>query len=109
MEFLFELFFEFLLQILFELLAELGLHSIAEVFHGRKDRNPILAFTGYALLGLAAGGISLLLFPSQLLHSSKLHGIGLLAIPLLAGSVMSALGVLRRRSGKEVIRLDSFS
>ena len=109
MEFLFELLLEFLLEIVFEILAELGLHGIAEVFHRRRERNPIIAFIGYALLGVAAGGVSLLLFPNPLLHSTKFHGIGLIAIPLLAGLVMSGMGALRRQRGKDVIRLDSFS
>ena len=117
MEFLFEIFFqilfEFILQIVAEILMELGLHSIAQVFHGRKTRNPVFAFVGYALLGVIVGGLSLFIFPRPLIrsasfHGINLHGIGLLISPLLAGFVMSAIGSLRRKRGMRVIRLDSF-
>lgn len=115
MEFIFEIIFqvvsEFILQIIAELLVEMGLHSIGQVF--RRDRNPIFAFIGYALLGVIVGFISLLIFPRPLIRSASfrginLHGIGLLISPLLAGLVMSLIGSLRRKRGMSVIRLDSF-
>ena len=113
-QFVFQFLLEFVLEIGAEILAELGLHGIAEVFHRRKTRNPVLAFTGYALLGVIVGFISLLIFPHPLMrsasfHGINLHGIGLLISPLLAGLVMSAIGSIRRRRGMPVIRLDSFA
>ena len=117
MEFIFEILFqvllEFILQVGAEILMELGLHSISQVFHGRRTRNPIFAFIGYALLGVIVGFISLLIFPRPLIRSASfrginLHGIGLLISPLLAGLVMSLIGSIRRRRGMSVIRLDSF-
>ena len=109
MEILFELIFEFILEILLEILAELGLHSIGEAFHKREKRNPLFAVPGYLLLGLITGGISLLLFPQSFIRSESFHGISLVIIPLLGGAVMSGIGVLRRRRGKELIQLDSFA
>ena len=112
-EILFQVLFEFILEIGAEILLELGLHSVAQVFHGRRTRNPVFAFIGYALLGVIVGFISLLIFPRPLVRSASfrginLHGIGLVISPLLAGLVMSAIGSLRRRRGMSVIRLDSF-
>lgn len=117
MDFLFELIFqvflEFILQIVIEILVDLGLHSLAQAFHGRRDRNPIFALIGYAVSGVIAGFISLFVFPHQLIRSASfrginLHGIGLLISPLLAGLVMSAIGSIRRKREMNVIRLDSF-
>jgi hypothetical protein len=112
-EILFQIFFEFILEIVAEVLMELGLHSIGQVFHGRRTRNPVFAFIGYALLGVIVGALSLLIFPRPLMRSASfrginLHGIGLLISPVLAGLVMSAIGSLRRKRGMSVIRLDSF-
>lgn len=68
----------------------------------------MLAGAGYALLGLIAGGLSLLFFPRALLRSTSLHGISLLITPLLAGGAMSLVGAWRRRRGERLLRLDSF-
>ncbi|MGA9773348.1 MAG: hypothetical protein WBV94_30235 [Blastocatellia bacterium] len=112
-EILFQIFFEFILEIIAEVLIELGLHSIGQVFHNRRARNPVFAFIGYAILGVIIGALSLLIFPHPLMPSASirginLHGIGLLISPVLAGLVMSAIGSLRRKRGMSVIRLDSF-
>jgi hypothetical protein len=113
MEILFELFFEvileFLLQVVAELLWELGLRGLAEVFRKRETHSPVLAFLGYALLGLLTGGLSLLIFPHRFIRRTTFHGISLVITPLLAGLAMSGVGMLRRRQGKSVMRLDSFS
>lgn len=107
-EFIFQVVFEFLLQIFGELLVELGLRSVTEPFSSREGRSPLLAGAGYALLGLIAGGLSLLFFPRALLRSTSLHGISLLITPLLAGGAMSLVGAWRRRRGERLLRLDSF-
>ncbi len=112
MEFLLEIVLqglvEGLLQAAFEILAELGLRSVSEPLRRREGRNKIMAGVGYGLLGCAAGGISLLLFPHALVRSTKFHGISLLTSPLLGGLAMSILGKIRRRQGKRLIDLDSF-
>jgi len=107
-EFIFQVVFEFLLQLFGELLVELGLRSVAEPFANRKERNPLLAGAGYAVLGLLAGGVSLIFFPRALVRSASLHGISLLVTPLLAGGAMSLVGAWRRRRGERLLRLDSF-
>jgi len=108
-EVLFSIFGELVLQLLAELLAEFGLHSLAETVHPRKERNPIVAFFGYALLGVIIGSLSLLIFP-ELLLNHKSHSIANIVItPILAGFVMMVVGIIKRRKHKTIIRLDSFS
>jgi hypothetical protein len=109
LEFLLQTLIELVLYVFGELLVELGLSSLAEPFRSREARNPVLAFVGYALLGLIAGGLSLLIFPNSFVRSARLHGISLFVTPVLAGLLMSGVGWLRRRQGRAVIRLDSFS
>ena len=109
LEFVLGFVLEFVLQVFGELLVELGLRSLAEPFREREARNPFLAFAGYALLGVIVGVLSLLIFPHSFVRSAKLHGISLFITPTLAGLVMSGVGWLRRRQGRTVIRLDSFS
>ncbi|MES2933809.1 MAG: hypothetical protein V4805_10020 [Pseudomonadota bacterium] len=106
LEFLFEICCEFLLQAAVEILAELGFHSLAETFHRRP--NPWLAAIGFALFGAAAGGLSLLLFPSHFVHNHTLRLVNLLVTPIAAGLMMMALGAWRARHGQDVLRIDRF-
>jgi hypothetical protein len=109
MDFLFELIIELVLQLVIEGLTELGLHSIGEAFHNREKRNPYFAATGYLLLGLISGFVSLLVFPHSFIRSTRFHGISLVTMPLLGGAMMSGIGMLRRRRGQELIQLDTFA
>jgi len=54
------------------------------------------------------GCFSVWLFPRSFVRSESLHGINLLITPLVSGLAMSALGKLRQRQGKTLLRLDSF-
>ena len=112
MEILFELLAQLLLEVLIELFPELLLElvwrSLREVLQPRAEKEPVLAFLGYALLGAAAGALSLLPFPHAFVHGSKWHGMSLIVSPLLAGAGMSIVGWLRRRRGEPLIRLDTF-
>ena len=108
LEFLLELVFEGLLQLGGELLVELGFRSVSETTAPRKERNPILAGFGYALLGLIAGGLSLLIFPEAIARSERFRGINVLVAPAMAGLGMAGLGWLLERSGRRRLRIDSF-
>lgn len=108
LETVFELFLEALIEIGGEFFFELGLRSLSEPFVPRRERSPILAGVGYALLGLIAGGLSLLIFPNHFVRSEHLHGISLLVSPVLAGLGMAGFGWLLKRTGKRRLRLDSF-
>jgi hypothetical protein len=111
MELLFELLFqllgELLLQLFAEALFELGLRSIAEPF--RIKPNPWLAAVGYIVLGGAAGGLSLLVFPHAFIASDFGRLVNLGITPVLAGSAMAALGAWRRSHDQELIRIDRFA
>ncbi|HVF24112.1 MAG TPA: hypothetical protein VM941_13580 [Pyrinomonadaceae bacterium] len=101
-------FLEFLLELAGSLLLELGLRSVKEPTVPREKRNPIFAGIGYALFGLVAGGLSLLIFPDSLARSERFHGISIMISPVLAGLAMAGFGWLLERSGKRRLRLDSF-
>jgi hypothetical protein len=111
MEIIFEVLFsfvgEFLLQVFAEALAELGLHSVREAF--RKPPNPWLAAIGYALFGAIAGGISLWILPTLLVHSHSMQLMNVVLTPIAAGLAMMAMGAWRRRRDQELIRIDKFA
>ena len=107
LEFLFQIIGEIVLQIVFEALAELGLHSFAEPF--RRPPNPWLAAFGYAFFGAAAGGLSLLVFPSHLVTSHGMRIANLIITPIAVGLLMCAMGAWRARRGEQLLRIDRFA
>jgi hypothetical protein len=100
---------QFLLEVFGQVFLELGFRGLAEVFHEGEARNPALALVGYALYGLTAGGLSLLLFPRSFIRRRSLRIANLLVSPIAAGLVMAALGAYERKQGKAPLRLDSFA
>ena len=107
LEFLFQIIGEIVLQIVFEALAELGLHSLAEPF--RRPPNPWLAAFGYVLFGAAAGGLSLLAFPSHFVSSHSLRIANLIITPIAVGLLMCAMGAWRARREEPLLRIDRFT
>ena len=111
MEFIIELLFsivgELCLQIVFEVLADFGLKSLAETMRAKK-RNPALAFVGFVLLGIIAGGLSLLLFRHHLLKPHWLRVTWLVIMPLVVGKVMSLIGSFWETKHRERTRLETF-
>jgi hypothetical protein len=111
MDFIFEILLQFvgelLLQILADALFELGIRSVGQALK-REPANPFFAAIGYILLGCAAGGLSLIIFPRHLIRVQWAKFLSLAAVPSGAGLAMSLIGYLRRRQHKELIRLDSF-
>jgi hypothetical protein len=107
LEILIQLVGELLLQVVADMLVEWGIQGVAQAVK-RQLASPLFAAIGYILLGAVAGGISLLIFPRHLIRVPWLKFLGLAAVPLAAGVAMSLVGWLRRRPGRELIRLDSF-
>ena len=99
---------ELLLQIVFELLVELGLHGLREVFRPSMPVNPFMAAIGYALLGAAAGALSLYFQPALLIHHAAARIANLVVTPMAAGLLMTLVGAWRRRRDQEPVRLDRF-
>jgi hypothetical protein len=109
---------EFLLEAFLELIAAAILDVVSRVLAGlfttvaeaTKD-NRVLAGLMYALLGVLAGAVSILVLPHPLIHRehpTRLHGISLLISPIVAGLGMSAVGRILRRRGKKVAPVESF-
>jgi hypothetical protein len=103
-----ELLIEVVLQIIGEALIALIVRSIRNLVEESKAVSPILAALGYLLLGAACGVGSVLLFPHALVHPSKFRGISLVISPVITGLIMSLTGLMRRRRGKDAIRIESF-
>jgi hypothetical protein len=107
LEVLCQFFGDIILQIVCELILEFSQHKFTKTAEPEKCM-PIVAFFGYGVLGLFAGGLSLFLFPHPFVRSSRFHGISLLITPLIAGLAMSGVGWLRKRQGTIVLRIDTF-
>ena len=103
-----ELLFEVFFQVVVEEVVALIVRSIRNVLEESTAINPILAVIGYLLLGIAFGTASLRLFPHPLFHPSKFHGISLVVSPVITGLVMSQVGIVLRRKGKQAVRIESF-
>jgi hypothetical protein len=98
---------EILLQVVVETLAELGLHSLTAP--SRKRPNPWMAGIGYSIFGAGAGRISLWLVPAHLVTEEPLRILNLVVTPVVAGLLMSLMGVWRARRGDTLLRLDHFA
>lgn len=96
---------DFLLQLGVELLIEAGLRRAGDAM---EQCMPLLTFVAYGMLGLAFGGLSLLVFPQAFVHSSRFHGSSLVISPLLTGLAMTGIGYLRRKRDEPVLRIDTF-
>jgi hypothetical protein len=105
-ELLLEVFFELLLQLVAEFLIEAGFQAWSGP---SRESRPILAFLGHAVLGAVLGWITLLVFPTLFIQSPMWQKVNLAVTPVLAGLTMSALGWVRRKQGKTLVRLDRFS
>jgi hypothetical protein len=98
---------ELLLQLFVEALVELGSHSVAEPL--RRPPNPWLAVLGYALLGAALGGLSLLVFPAYFTPPGMARIANLVLTPVAVGGCMMSSGAWRARRGEALLRIDKFS
>lgn len=87
-----ELLGEFLLQVVIEALAEAGFRAVAAPF--RRPVHPWLAALGYALFGAIFGGLSLLVFPNNLVAGVWRVG-NLILTPVAVGVAMMLIGAWR--------------
>ena len=103
-----ELLLEVFFQVVVEAIVALVVRSVRNVLEESNAINPLLAAAGYFLLGLAFGITSLRVYPHPLFHPSKFHGISLVISPVITGLVMSQVGTVLRRKGKQAVRIESF-
>jgi hypothetical protein len=103
-----ELLFEILFQVVIESIIALILKSVRSVFEDSNPINPMLAAAGYLLVGSFIGFASLFTYPHPLFHPTRFHGVSLLISPLITGLLMSQLGRVLRRRGKQTVRIESF-
>jgi hypothetical protein len=96
MEILVELLAELLFELIGQIAIEFGWSSIAHAFHGRRKANPVLAAVGILMLGAGVGLVVSFLMPGSLLPPSRVPALSLFVAPLIAGSIMKALGDWRR-------------
>ena len=103
-EFLFELFLEILGQIVCELLTGFGWEALGNSLPTERKPRPWLASVGFFLMGLAAGLLSLLLFPIRVTQRVLFAGVSLILSPLGTGLAMQWLGdVMEQRGGKRPV------
>lgn len=100
---LLELVMELVLQIGFEWLADKTLSGLKRVFGWQpRPQGTFPAWfdiLGAIAIGAFCGGISLMVLPNALILSVPLRVVALLATPVVAGLVMSALGRRRIQNG----------
>ena len=112
MELFFELFaeaiLEALLQIVCELLVWVGFREASERRVANRTVMPFFSFLGYLVLGALLGGLSLLVFSGSLSNTHAWKLTTLILIPILAGLMMSWIGLRNRKKGKDPLRLESF-
>jgi hypothetical protein len=70
--------------------------------------DPLLMAVSLVILGAAIGFLSVLIFPHPLIHPSPVHGASLLISPVVTGLVMSQIGRVLRRRGRESTQIESF-
>ena len=108
-----ELFVEFLVEFVFQFLAEivvdLIVHSASRTPWIRRTATWLLTAILYFGVGLLIGWLSLWFFPRAFVRSATLPGISLLITPVLCGLGMGMIGTVRKRRGKAVVHLESFS
>ena len=100
---------EIVLQVAFEGLAELGFRALRAPFKSERETSPEFAAVGYAIFGMAAGALSLLVFPSSFVQSPLARIANLVVTPLVTGALMAVLGAWRQRRGQDLIRMDRFA
>lgn len=94
---------------LLEIAGEALLELVIRLFASILESSTAAASLGVALLGIACGAMSLVIFPHPLVHPSRIHGISLVVSPILTGIAMAQVGRFLRKRDKRSIRTESFA
>lgn len=109
-----ELFLEAFIEIIAAVVVDIVSTAVLDLFTGLKEAiqgSRVLTGFIYALLGVLAGALSLLVLPHRLIHPERpfgFHGISLLISPIVAGLVLSSVGRILRRWGGKVTPVETF-
>lgn len=109
-EFLLEAFLELIAAVILDLASRILLGLFTSLTEVVRDNRALTSFV-YALLGVSAGALSLLVLRHPLIHREqpiRFHGISLLISPIIAGLVLSSVGAVMRRWGKKVTTVETF-
>ena len=114
-DFLFELLLAILepiLEAILELIAsavmDLASRFLSDALEALESASPVAATLIYTLLGMFAGGCSVMILPHHLVHPSRLPGISILVSPLLTAALMSLIGAFLRNRDKATTRIETF-
>lgn len=103
-----EVLFEAVFEIACEGLASLLTRAMSKLFNTISDVNPVVTALALGMLGVLVGFLSVVVYPHPLVHPSRLHGVSVIASPLITGFVMSQWGRLLRKHGRRVMPIESF-
>jgi hypothetical protein len=107
LEFLVGLVLEMILQVFAEVVFAIGVHALARPL-GELPM-PSLVGVGYAIAGVALGGLSAFVLPNYFINLPALRLVNLALTPVLVGLLMGVIGRLRAQRGKQVFRIEHFS
>ena len=107
-EFVFEIFVELLIEICAQFAFEIGFETLSHSLRKGKKPNPILAYTGIAILGFLIGIATSLIFSERIVTQAPVKGLSLILSPILLGTLMHVFGNWRRQKGHKTSRLATF-
>jgi hypothetical protein len=98
---------EVLLEVFSGVVVELLGRAIASLWN--EELHPVLAVSGWLLVGTMCGGFSLVLFRHALAASPAQRLSVLALVPVVTGVMASVLGRRRSRRGLRALRVDRFA
>lgn len=114
-DFLFEIlllilepFLDAILELIAGAVLDLLSRLLSDAFEILEASPPVVAALAYSVLGMVAGGFSVLVVPHHLVHPSRISGISLLISPVLTGAALSLVGTVMRRRHKNATRIETF-
>jgi hypothetical protein len=103
---------EVLFEAVFEIVCVGGasflIRAISKLFKAISHVNPVATTFVLGMLGVLVGFLSVAAYPHPFVHPSRLHGVSVIASPLITGLAMFKLGRLLRRHGRRVMPIESF-
>jgi len=109
---------ELLVYFLLELFGNVSIELILEWLFNRipsairralsLENHPVIQAIVWCLVGMGAGGLTLLIYPQPFLPRGRFPGLSLLLSPLVTGAVMEFVGRSRMARGKPPLPLSNF-